>query len=98
MSIIKKMKIPEARKAVLIGTEGCTKKQIQKTLGVKLYISDDIEIEGEPVDVMDAENTVKAIGRGFEPETALKLADEEYMLLVIPLPKSKREMTRIKSR
>ncbi|MFH1630997.1 MAG: KH domain-containing protein [Candidatus Aenigmatarchaeota archaeon] len=99
MTITNKLKIPEARIAVLIGHGGETKKLIQKKLRVSLNISGcDVDVTGEPVDVMDAENIVKAIGRGFDPGKALKLSDEEYTLCIIPLPKKEREQTRIKSR
>jgi len=99
MTFTKKIKIPEARIAVLIGKGGEIRKGIERRLGVKLMISDtDVDVTGESVEVMDAENIVRAIGRGFDPETALKLSDEDYTICIIPLPKKENEQKRIKSR
>jgi len=94
----RRIKIPEERLAVLIGTSGKIKKLIEKKTKTKIIIDEDVLIEGEALDVMIAENIVKAIGRGFAPETALELLDEEKCLVIIPLSEDKKQLKRLKSR
>jgi ribosomal RNA assembly protein len=79
------LKIPEQRKAMLIGKDGQTKQDIEKKTNTKLVINDGVEIEGEPLEVLKAKQIVAAIGRGFSPEIALKLVNENYQLIVINL-------------
>ena len=58
-----------------------------------------MEIEGDSLDVMKAKNIVKAIGRGFSPEKAFKLLNEEFRLIIISLGnESEKSMRRIFSR
>ena len=92
--MIKSIVIPKERLAVVIGEHGTTKRQIEKTTKAKLRITEEIEMEGEPIDVMVAENVIKAIGRGFSPENALKLVDEDITLDIMQLPKSGLERLR----
>lgn len=97
--MISRTKIPEARLGVLIGRHGFVKRKIEKELGVKIIAGEDIFIEGDDaLAVMAAENIIKAIGRGFAPEKALKLTDENVTLYIIPLPKNERVLKRLKSR
>ncbi len=78
------VKIPEGRKAALIGRNGSTKKKIEKEAKVELEIKDnDVEIRGEDLEVIYARDIIKAIGRGFSPKDAFKLLDDEYQLLVL---------------
>jgi ribosomal RNA assembly protein len=79
------IKIPKERLPVLIGTDGSVKKELEKRTGTKITVTDEIEIEGETFDVMLAAKIVKAIARGFSPESALLLLDEEYELNVVTL-------------
>jgi ribosomal RNA assembly protein len=79
------VKIPKERIPVLIGTEGSVKKQLEKRTSTKITVTDEIGIEGDTFDVMLAANVVKAIARGFSPENAFLLLDEEYELNVITL-------------
>ena len=96
--MIKIIKIPEDRLPVLIGKNGLVKKSIQRKTKTKIAVEEEITIEGESLDVLDAENVIKAIGRGFSPENAKILLDEENTLSIIELPKNKRTLKRIKSR
>jgi len=96
--MIKTIKIPNERLAILIGPKGSTKRRIQKKTGTKILIEEEVTIEGESLDVLDAGNIIKAIGRGFAPESALLLREEENTLSIIELPKNARETKRIKSR
>ncbi|UCC91943.1 MAG: RNA-processing protein [Candidatus Aenigmatarchaeota archaeon] len=78
-------KIPEQRKGVLIGKGGSVKEEIESKTKTKISIDDAVEIEGEPLDVMKAKEIVRAIGRGFSPEKAFRLLNEEFRLIVISL-------------
>lgn len=104
------LKIPKERVAVLIGTKGTTKGLIEKTTKTHLKIDSEAgsvsisptEENEDPLSVWKARYMVKAIGRGFNPEIALKLTDDEIMLDIINLPdyvgKSKKALARQKSR
>ncbi|MGZ7116726.1 MAG: KH domain-containing protein [Methanobacterium sp.] len=104
------LKIPKERVGVLIGKDGVTKEHIEKMTHTNL----DIDSESGTVTINPAENMedplavwktryiAKAVGRGFSPETALKLMDDEYILDIINLPdylgKSKKAIMRQKGR
>jgi ribosomal RNA assembly protein len=93
----KNIKIPEIRIPVLLSC----KSEIENEAGVRLVVdreANEINIDGEAMDVMTAENIVMAIGRGFAPEKAMKLIDEEYSLSLIHLPKDDRTLNRMRSR
>ena len=83
--MIDEIKIPEQRKGILIGKKGSVKTEIEKKTGTVISIDDGIEIEGEALDLMKAKEIIRAIGRGFSPEKAFKLLDEEFRLVVISL-------------
>jgi ribosomal RNA assembly protein len=83
---MKEVRIPEDRIAVLIGEGGETKEDIAKMTDCDLEIKDNLAtIEGEPLDEMDAVNVVKAIGRGFNPDKALRLVEKDVMLHLMDL-------------
>ncbi len=100
------IKIPRDRIAVLIGKKGFIKKNIQRLTNTRLIIDSkegDVLIESE--DSFAAYNTkliIQAIGRGFNPDIALLLTNEEYSLEIIDITeftgKSKKKMQRIKAR
>ena len=99
------LKIPEERVAVLVGTEGKTKKEIETESKCTLEISKegDVVISGE--DALLAYTTreiVRAIGRGFNPKIALLLLKMDYTLEIIDMKviagKNKNTMERLKGR
>ncbi len=102
------LKIPKDRVGVLIGKKGNVKKTIEKELGVKLEIDTDgtVTIYGtdkqkDPLAVWKAKDIVRAIGRGFNPEIALRLVSDEYVLEVIDIEdyaSSENSMRRLKGR
>jgi len=97
--MIKKIRIPENRIAVLIGRNGATKKEIERSLKVKIQMGEEISIESDDaIAVMDAENIIRAIGRGFSPECAMMLTNEEFTIFIIPLPKDERTLRRLRAR
>lgn len=81
--------IPKDRVAVVIGPNGGTKKNIEKETRTKVNVDSkngDVTIEAEDAThVLKAANIVRAIGRGFSPEHALKLADDDYYFELINL-------------
>jgi len=77
----KDVKIPEDRVGVLIGKGGSVKKKIEKEFNAKLEISPDglVLMTGkDSLELYTCEKVVKAIGRGFNPEIALLLKNEDY--------------------
>ena len=98
-------KIPKERIAVLIGTDGITKKQIESATNIKLKIDSnegDVFLEGEDaLGLYSAREVVKAIGRGFNPDIALLLLKQDYMLEIVNIAdyvKSKNSILRLKGR
>jgi ribosomal RNA assembly protein len=99
-SMIRRIRIPEERVGVLIGEGGKTRKIIELKTRTKISVSEgEVRIETEDaIAILTAENIVRAIGRGFAPEKAMKLLDEEFVLEIIELPKEENRLRRIKSR
>jgi ribosomal RNA assembly protein len=100
------LKIPKERVAVLIGKEGKTKKDVEEATKTALDIDSnegDIAIKGKDgLGIYTAKEVITAIGRGFNPETALLLLKVDYLFEVINLTdvvgKSKDDQLRIKGR
>src|SRR3989338_2305295 len=78
------LKIPKDRIAVLIGPKGATRKKIEKKLNLRLQIDSqegEVKLSGEDsLNLLSAQNIVKAIGRGINPEKALDLLEENVVL------------------
>jgi len=106
------LKLNKRRIGVVIGANGETKKQIEDQLGVDVQIDSktgnvdikpDIESENyQPLNVLTVKNIIKAINRGFNPQKAMKLKDNEYILEIFNLKtilgKSEKKLKRIKGR
>ncbi len=102
------MKVSAARIGVLIGKSGSTKREIEEKTGITLRIDSEegglVTLEGgeDPVGVMTATNVVSAINRGFSPERALRLLDDEDMMLDIldlaDLSGTTRQLERLRGR
>jgi len=104
------VKIPLERVGVVIGPSGKDKRRIEEACGVDLVIDSEtgnveITLRPETKDVsilLQVENMVKAIGRGFSPQRAFKLLDEDVYLDVIDLTdyvgRSKNSLERIRGR
>ncbi|MBR7153553.1 MAG: RNA-processing protein [Candidatus Methanomethylophilaceae archaeon] len=88
---MRSVRVPADRVGTLIGKNGETKKMLQSISGVKLdidteegevIIHDDVELE-DPVMALKIIDVVKAVGRGFNPQKAMRLfEDDEYLELV----------------
>ncbi|KZN25313.1 MULTISPECIES: KH domain-containing protein [unclassified Haladaptatus] len=82
---MKHVTIPQDRIGVLIGQGGETMREIESRAEVRLDIDSDdgsvrVEQTGDPLQGLKAPDIVKAIGRGFSPEEALALLDDDLML------------------
>jgi len=105
------VKVPLDRIGALVGPDGRVKANIEKKLSVSLRIDSqtgDIQITlmptaQDPTVLFRAKEIVTAIGRGFSPEHAFRLLeDNEAMLEVIDLRetvgRSQSDMKRLKGR
>ncbi|HKZ94889.1 MAG TPA: RNA-processing protein [Candidatus Bathyarchaeia archaeon] len=105
------IKIPRDRIGALIGPEGKVKQVIEKRLKVELAIdseSGDVTImlasgAEDPSQLFRTQEVITAIGRGFSPERAFRLInDEDAVLEVIDLREmfgsSQAELQRVKGR
>lgn len=99
------IKIPVERVPVLIGKNGQTKKRLQLRTKTKIVVSKEGEVLVASEDNMNIFNVlpiIRAIGRGFNPDIAFVLLNEEYVLEIIPLSEyakhSKKHAVRLKAR
>ena len=105
------VKVPRERIGALVGPDGRVKASIEKKLSVRLRIDSqtgDIQITltptaQDPTVLFRAKEVITAIGRGFSPEHAFRLLeDDETMLEVIDLRetvgRSQSDMKRLKGR
>lgn len=96
------IRIPEDRVAVLIGKRGSVKREIEKRSGCELVIDDgSVEVLGDGMSAWIAKDIVRAIARGFNPEIAMQLLNDEFSFELIRLDdfaNSEKEMMRKKGR
>jgi ribosomal RNA assembly protein len=79
------VKVPQDRIGVLIGEGGETMREIERRAEVRLDIDSEsgsvaVDTVGDPVSGMVAPDIVRAVGRGFTPETALSLLDDDLRM------------------
>ncbi|GAA0295057.1 KH domain-containing protein [Halarchaeum salinum] len=79
------VKIPQDRIGVLIGEGGETLRRIERSAEVDLDVNSDdgavaIEKTGDPLRGMKGPDIVRAIGRGFKPDAALSLLEDDMRL------------------
>jgi ribosomal RNA assembly protein len=82
------VKIPQDRIGVLIGEGGETMRRIEQAAEVRLDIDSEngsvaIEQVGDPVLGIKGPEIVQAIGRGFAPDEALRLLDDDMMMFEV---------------
>lgn len=104
----RRLLIPKERVAPAIGSDGKVKDRIEEETEVELEFdseSGEVLIKGKdekPLGVMTAHDVVKAIGRGFSPEKAFDLFDQEIYLNVTDITSytgdSKKAKERMKGR
>lgn len=105
--VVEYLKIPEERLKLLLEENEKLKKSIEKSTQTRIEISEGGEISVEeqtqdPLSAWKARDIIKAIGRGFEPDIAMQLLEENTELKIIELKdfvgKSKNALVRIKGR
>ena len=81
------LRLPKERVGVIIGRKGETKQEIEDRSGVLVDVDSttgEVTLETEkakdPVLALKVIDVVKAIGRGFSPERAFRLFDEDVYL------------------
>lgn len=87
------LRIPINRIGAVIGVKGAHKDLIEEKTETQIMIDSDtgeVEIRPgddlkDPVQLFNARDIVKAIGRGFSIEQAIKLSEDDYFLEVIRL-------------
>ena len=100
------LKIPRDRIAVLIGTKGEVKREIEEHTHTSIDVDSkegDITIKGEDaLGLYNAREVIKAISRGFNPEFARLLLKGDYALEIVSLGdyglKEKNQFLRFKGR
>ncbi len=87
------VKVPLDRLGAVIGKKGEVKRELSERLGVEITVDSEngvVIVEPEapgvpPVNLMKAAEIVKAIAYGFPPEKAMRLADEDQILVIVDL-------------
>jgi ribosomal RNA assembly protein len=101
------IKIPEERIGALIGPSGSIKNLIEEKTTAQLDIDSEactvtVVSADDPLKAMRVADLVRAIGRGFSPERALPILDDDMLMLdVLDLSKmvgTKADMARVKGR
>lgn len=85
--------IPQERVGVLVGEKGEVKRRVEGAFKVTLNIDSETGIaeiaqqsqEGDAFSLLKARDVVTAIGRGFSPQRAFAIRDEDAILDVIDL-------------
>ncbi len=110
MAIEIRVKIPRNRVGVLIGKRGATRRYLERVTGAKITVDSGsgevtITFEEPPEDPLmphKLQSVIQAIGRGFSPERAMKLLNDEYVLEIVDLRDyvgpSKNALQRIRGR
>ena len=107
--VVHLVKIPQNRVGALIGPEGKTKGELEQRSGCRLHIdseSGEVSIDDakafEPILTLKVRDAVRAIGRGFSPDHATRLFQDDTFLEVIDLTeyvgKQTKDLERVRSR
>lgn len=102
---VHQVKVPKDRVAVIIGTEGAQKRELEEKTQTSISVDShegDISINGEdPLNLFITREMVKAIGRGFNPEVAEKLMKQDFCFELIQIRDfgdTKKDFLRLKGR
>jgi len=102
--------IPKERVGVLIGRRGSTKARLEEATKARIEVDSSTgeviisfsEPPDDPLLPMKLESVVRAIGRGFNPEVAMMLLEDDYVLEVIDIRRfvgdTKNALTRMRGR
>ncbi|MEM3526209.1 MAG: KH domain-containing protein [Candidatus Jordarchaeaceae archaeon] len=104
------VKVPKERIGSIIGPDGKVKSIIEKETKTRLEIDSEegnvtivpTEEMEDPLAIWKARDIIRAIGRGFSPERAFRLLNDDELLEIVDLTlftkKSRNALTRIKGR
>ncbi|MFA7185423.1 MAG: KH domain-containing protein [Victivallales bacterium] len=100
------VRIAADRLGALIGKSGDTKKLLEERSGLGLEISKDGTVvidkseTGDPLMELKLADVIKAVGRGFNPEKALRLLEDDEYLEIIDLKEfaADKQIKRIRGR
>ena len=107
---MRSIRVPQDRVGAIIGPKGSTKRQIQKISGIKIDIDTEegeviihAEVElADPLMALKIMDVIKAIGRGFAPDRAFRLFEDDEYFEVIDLKEfvggRNNQLTRIRGR
>ncbi|MCQ4331964.1 KH domain-containing protein [Natronomonas sp. F2-12] len=104
---MKHVTVPEDRIGVLIGEGGETMREIESRAEVRLDIDSEtgsvrVEPVGDPILGLKGPDIVKAIGRGFAPEDAFRLLEDEMqrfdLIDIDAATRNKKDLRRKKGR
>jgi len=104
---MKHVTVPKDRIGVLIGEGGATMRDIEERAEVRLDIDSEtgsvrVESVGDPIAGLNGPDIVKAIGRGFAPEEALRLLEDDMQLFdlvdIDAATRNKKDLRRKKGR
>ena len=86
------VKIPKDRIGVLIGRNGAVKTEVEKRTGVRIIVDSeegDVTVDyskaEDPSVVLPVMDFVVAVGRGFSPEKALVVLEDDWYLEVVDI-------------
>ncbi|MCL2786514.1 MAG: KH domain-containing protein, partial [Methanomassiliicoccaceae archaeon] len=87
---MRSVRIPSDRVGIVIGNKGATKRMLIKRTGVKIDVSTEGDVTiyddnaKDPLMALKLMDVIKAMGRGFSPERAMKLFDydDEYLEVI----------------
>ena len=107
--VVHLVKIPQNRVGALVGPEGRIKRELEERSGCHLDVdseSGEVQIEDskafEPILVLKVRDVVRAIGRGFSPDHAIRLFQDDTYLDVIDLTeyvgKAVKDLERVRAR
>ena len=107
---MRSIRVPQDRLGAIIGPKGTTKRMIQKISGIKIdidteegeiLIHDEAEL-ADPLMALKIMDVIRAIGRGFSPEKAFRLFEDDEYFEVIDLKEfvggRNNQLTRIRGR
>ena len=104
------VRVPPERLGAVIGAAGRVKKEIMERTGTLITVDTEngvVIVEGEsektsPYNVMKAAEVIKAIAYGFPPEKAMRLLEEDQILVVVDLKQlvgdAQNHLRRVKAR
>lgn len=107
--VVHLVKIPQNRVGALIGPDGKTKAELEQRSGCRMHIDSEtgeVSIEDdkafEPILALKVRDAVRAIGRGFSPDHAIRLFQDDTYLDILDLTeyvgKATKDLERVRAR